>query len=623
MKLSSAYWQLHLRWVGWGGVQGGDLRERWGVEEGSVRKKINKFRRMLQVISMSYGMVEACLSFGRLRQLDEAMNHGYNLKVAALADASSWLTLENAAARGNPFAASAISKRHDTSSNTFISGACPDQRLRQLNASMNEGYSERLATMSPTRMQAAARGNPFAIFETNSWKSPGTRLQPPKLGKDVETGSKLAAPAVTSLLAHAAAQGNPFALSAASHTKNLAFAKTNENVKKGFVANTKSKVEGQRLEASIIFERIGHQVATTAQSESTQKKVQKPLNLQNSSSIGARSSKTPAPKQAKRSAKSSQRAVVFDTLDTHFSDNETENPLGNLLDKRLPNHADLSITLPASPSESTRLRSPPHADEACAGDEVCLHPARDCPTVSNGDSSVEAAVGGSSAALVASSTDKLEPFDKSVEQLGGPCLTILHQTPATAIDDAFFSLDLESQIRLLRKDLSGCGGDSSAGAAASAVVNEVQDVTCVMSARRSSSRQGGALEEDQDCPDLSPKTLFLDQSDYTTLAETRVPEEESLACMVQQSLHLRHEVAVMVAGYMRETVRRNTAASADFRANYRAQALHQPEICSTGTGACQTLVMVERAMRLQAVADAEKLEETFHRKVADTQRKMK
>jgi hypothetical protein len=471
-------------------------------------------------------------------------------------------------------------------------------------------------------MQAAARGNPFAIFETNSWKSSGTRLQQPKLGKDVETGSKFSAPAVTSLLAHAAAQGNPFALSAASHTKNLAFAKTNENVKKGFVANTKSKVEGQRLEASIIFERIGHQVATTAQSESNQKKVQKPLNLQKSSSISARLSKTPASKQAKRSANPSQRAVAFHTLDPHFSDNETENPLGNLLDKRLPNHANLSITLPASPSESARSHSPPHADEACAGDEVCLHPARDCPTVSNGDSSVEAAVGGS-AALVASSTDKLEPFDEPVEQLGGPCLTIPHRTPATAIDDAFFSLDLESQIRLLRRDLSGCGGDSSAGAAASAVVNEVQDVTCVMSARRSSSRQGGALEEDQDCPDLSPKTLFLDQSDYTTLAETRVPEEESLACMVQQSLHLRHEVAVMVAGYMRETVRRNTAASADFRANYRAQALHQPEICSTGTGACQTLAMVERAMRLQAVADAEKLEETFHRKVANTQRKMK
>jgi hypothetical protein len=616
VKLSaSAYWQLQR------GGGGGRVRllihACAGAEEGCNWKKINRFCRMSQVGSISYGMVDACLSFGRLRELNDAMNHGYNLKVAALADAS--LTLENAAARGNPFAASAVSNRRDTSSNTVISSTCPEQRLRQLNASMNEGYSEKLATMSPTRMQAAARGNPFAIFESNSWKLSGTRLQQPKLGKDVETGSKFVdrTPAVTSLLAHAAAQGNPFALSAASHTKNLNFVKTNENTK-GFVANTKSKVEGQRLEASIMFERTGHQVATTAQSESIQKKVQKPLNLHKSSSISARLSKAPVSKHAKRSAD----AVAFDTLDPHFSDNETENPLGNLLEKRVPNHASLSITLPASPSESTRSHLLPHADDACGGalgDEVCLPPARDSPMVSNGDSSVEDAVEGSSAAFVASSADKHEPFHKPVEQLEAPSMTVLHQNPATTIDDAFFSLDLESQIRLLRRDLSGCGGGSSAGAAASAV----QDTTCVSSARRSSSLQGGALEEGQDCPDMSPKTLFPDHSDYTTLAATRVPEEEPLACMVQNSLNLRHEVAVMVAGYMRETVRRNTAASADFRANFWAQALHQPQIRSTDTGVRQTLVMAERAMRSQAVADAEKQEETFHRKVADTQRKMK
>lgn len=606
------------------------------VEEGSVWNKINTFRRMSQEGSILYGMVDACLSFTRLRELNDAMNHGYNLKVAALADAS--LTLENAAARGNPFAASALSKLRDKSSKSVISSPCSEHRLRQLNANMNQGYCEKLATMSPTRIEAAARGNPFAIFETNSWKSSGMRLQQPHLGNDVENGLNFVArpPAATSLLAHAAAQGNPFALSAASHTKHLSFVKPDKKVK-GFVASTKSKVEGQRLEASIIFERAGDQVATTAQSEGIQqKKVQKPPNLQKSSSTGARLSKTPASKHEKRSA----NTVAFDDSAAHFCDKETENPFGNLLGKRLPNQASLSIMLPASPSESTRLNSlpHPHADDACGGapgDEACLPPApsRDSPTVSNGYSSVEDGVEGSSAALVESSADKHEPFDNPVEQTDCPSMTVPHRTPATTIDEAFFSLDLESQIRLLRRDLSGCGGDSSAGAAASAAVNGVQDTTsvtsaqdtpCVTSARRTCSRQGGVLEQDQDRLDWSPKTLFPDHSDYTTLAETRVPEEESLACMVQASLNLRHELAVMVAGYMRETVKRNTAASADFRANFRAQtALHQPDFRSTGTGVRQTLVMAERAVRLQAVADAEKQEEAFHRKVAGTQRKMK
>ena len=90
--------------------------------------------------------------------------------------------------------------------------------------------------------------------------------------------------------------------------------------------------------------------------------------------------------------------------------------------------------------------------------------------------------------------------------------------------------------------------------------------------------------------------------------------------MVLQSLKLPPEVAAMVARCMKDTVMKNSATSAQHRANFASSAPRELVPCEAGIqsrckSATQALVIAERAVQEQAARDAQKEEENFRRKV--------
>jgi hypothetical protein len=544
----------------------------------------------------------AVVSPQRMMQLDAAMNVGYNQKVATLCDTSQ--TIQSAASRGNPFAISALLLTSNNNvSNASNLGMCPERRLQQLNATMNERYIEKLAKMSPTRTQAAARGNPFAIFETNWWKSSEGRRQHLELSREVPVGGKLAAPSETnSLRATAAAKGSPYALIGTTHSKHH----TSTHVGSGQNLNGKvaPRLDGGRLEASLVMAASSSAAATSTWGTSIAKKLQsnqaKPRKSADSKS-SAVPAKTFACTRAQDSNDPSLRVPV-PSLRPQPAAEETE----YLLTKRQANHKALRIVLPASPSECDRMRSAQHQNvlDTRGKEEEALPPALENAAVLRTEFRAEVAVKEHRA--VAESCDVITscmPAGRDEQ----PSDTTLVELAAT-IDD------LEQKMRGFG-DLIGAHDENVQGAA------DYMEVSDASSAKRLFGQNAACRgEEIDDCELMSPKTLFPDTcSDVSSLIATRLPEEQSLACVVLHSLNLPPEVATMVARYMKETVRQNLAASTDFRAKFSAAAPLQTDSCSGHTAAAKTLVLAERAVQLQAAKNAAEEEEQFHRMVVAVQ----
>jgi hypothetical protein len=147
-----------------------------------------------------------------------------------------------------------------------------------------------------------------------------------------------------------------------------------------------------------------------------------------------------------------------------------------------------------------------------------------------------------------------------------------------------------------------------------------------MSPRRLLGEQR-AHEDDQDnCGVASPKTLFPDAScpiGYPLLSTTRLPEQQALTHMVQLQLKVPHEVAGLVAQYMKDTVSQNLAASSDFRAKFLET--REPSYQTSGNRSFvgETLAMAERVVQLTAERVAQEEEEKFHRMVVAAQVKQR
>jgi hypothetical protein len=135
---------------------------------------------------------------------------------------------------------------------------------------MNTGCSGQLADISPTRLQAAARGNPFAIFETDSWKLlPAHAQQQNPSGTD-DNAMPAELPCDASLRGAAAAKGNPFVQSAPSHSLGRSSAD---------VRYQSSNARQRRQEASAIHWRnCPEEVAASKQQRQKQKKNKNGIN---------------------------------------------------------------------------------------------------------------------------------------------------------------------------------------------------------------------------------------------------------------------------------------------------------------------------------------------------------
>ena len=560
-------------------------------------------------------MIDAVLLPERVRQLDAAMNVGYNLKVAAQLDES--LMIEHAASRGNPFAISASLFKNNSTSDASDASLCSEPRRQQLDSRMNSGYMEKLGKMSPTRMQAAARGNPFAIFETNSWKSSGQRLKPLNSRPEAHCTARFADPSETNCMrASAAAKGNPFASFGATFSNNQKIHVNNsgERVVGAATSAMGAAADGRgRLEASLVFAPNGSRFAATTGlpiRKKTQSKQLRPKISALATASGTALPKASAVRCTIDSDDLSRRTTSRD-LDPQPADQDAK----CLLMKRQPNHEALNVLLPVSPSECKQLHSlqnTPLEDEApqsasaaishaaCGADAAPA--AGDCRTIAESHS-----VG---PAMSRSLDDNSEQHEQALEPSAE--LGVDFGQLSTSIDD------LESQIRDLR-DLMGVQSSTSPRRTRT----DAEGVTAAdaTSARRPFSE--GRVQNDEtfdSCDLMSPKTLFPDELDYSSLSATRLPEEQSLARVVLQSLKLPPEVAAMVARCMKDTVMKNSATSAQHRANFASSAPRELVPCEAGIqsrckSATQALVIAERAVQEQAARDAQKEEENFRRKV--------
>ena len=549
-------------------------------------------------------------SYGRLKQLNAAMNVGYDLKVAALAAGpDAQLAIEGAASRGNPFAISA--QRSSTDSATAASRERNGrERLLQINASMNKGYTLQLANMSPTRMQAASRGNPFAIFETNSWKSPPAHARLPTSS----SGDDDAKPADTAALrATAAAKGNPFARFASSHSLGQSSA--------GIIDQSRN-AERQGLEASVVHWHNSNEDASL--SNTRQLKSQKPIKTAASAAFGAKFPNNSA-------------AVVL-PLRVPAAHTVPRPASASLLLKRQPGHPALHVSLPSSPSESGHL--PP---QSAAHDT--LQRALDRADSPRAAAANAASAGGSTASAPASLAAEGEEEEEEEEEEGcGAMSPSIANTPADSrlspsssckneaveppVDASRASSidfgeltntihDLELEIRCLRKEMLG-DNDSTLSSAAG------QEQTLAEASHASTSRaqrpSADQLSLDGACsvPEfISPRNLFAEPK-YGSAAELNlstglVPAEHPLADVLLHSLKLPPEVAVLVARCMRDTARQNQAARADFRAKYSANV--EPERRGDASCVRRVLESAERAVQLRAAKEAEDEEERFHEKV--------
>ena len=93
--------------------------------------------------------------------------------------------------------------------------------------------------------------------------------------------------------------------------------------------------------------------------------------------------------------------------------------------------------------------------------------------------------------------------------------------------------------------------------------------------------------------------------------------------MVQLQLKLPHEVAGLVARYMKDTVSQNLAASSDFRAKFLET--REPSYQASGNRSFvgETLAVAERVVQLTAERVAQEEEERFHRMVVAAQVKQR
>jgi len=304
----------------------------------------------------------AALSPVRLKQLNAAMNVGYNRRLSAPSDASP--TRASAAARGNPFANFTEQSKENCAARTNLS----PERFLQLNAGMNVGYNGKLkgklngklVAVSPTRANAAARGNPFAIFECDAWKSStgmsgSMPLSPVRLLElnsimNMGNNTKLAAPSkATPSRASAEARGNPFARFGAAHSHSGQSANVAESVQ-GLAGAAACKVPGkqQRLEASVVFAKSSNRAAsasaTVKRTTISLQQQSKSLRPQSAAAFGVR-----LPKTAASNKTAGKQEALHVTSASPVPPPVTEDSPESLLFKRKPLSA-LQVSLPASPS---------------------------------------------------------------------------------------------------------------------------------------------------------------------------------------------------------------------------------------------------------------------------------
>jgi hypothetical protein len=548
-------------------------------------------------------------SYGRLKQLNAAMNVGYDLKVAALAAGpDAQLAIEGAASRGNPFAISA--QRSSTDSATAASREKNSrERLLQINASMNKGYTLQLANMSPTRMQAATRGNPFAIFETNSWKSSPAHAQL-RTSSSADDDAKMAVHAqadtdTTALRATAAAKGNPFARFASAHSLD----QSSSGIK-----DQSRNAERQRLEASVVHWHDSSKDGSL--SNTRQHKSKKPIKTAASAAFRAK-----FPNNSAAAALPLRAPAAHATVPRPAS--------ASLLLKRQPDHPALRVLLPTSPSGSGHL--PPQS--AAHDTQQNVHDRADCP---RGAAASAASVGGSSASapalLAAEGCGAMSPSiaNSPADSRLSPASSCKNEAVEPAVDAPGASSvdfgeltntihDLELEIRCLREEMLGDNDRTlSSEAGQEPTVAEASPASSSRARRRSpdqSSQDGENRFGASSIPDfISPRTLFAEPSSDAKLSKRLLPDERPLADMLLHSLKLPPEVAALVARCMHDTARQNQAARADFRAKYSANV--EPEPRGDASSVCRVLESAERAVQLRAAREAEEEEERFHEKVA-------
>jgi hypothetical protein len=207
------------------------------------------------------------------------MNAGYNGTLSALSEASP--TRASAAARGNPFADFTDESCDDAAARCRDTSTSP-KRLLQLASAMDAERRRRngtLADVSPTRANAAAKGNPFAMFGADSDRAtPSTissaplspvRLRQLNCGLNAGYNTKLVARSLSdasSARASAAALGNPFALfgTVQSHSRPASHTAQSGSGQAAASSRSNTVTSGQRLEASIVFEHSSNRAASAA-----------------------------------------------------------------------------------------------------------------------------------------------------------------------------------------------------------------------------------------------------------------------------------------------------------------------------------------------------------------------
>ncbi len=595
------------------------------------------------------------VSDSRLKQMNAALNAGYNMKVAALADRPETRSiLESAASRGNPFAVS--SKSLPTKSLAKTSSSRNDHdRLQQIDTAMNKGYMEHLANVSPTRMQAAIRGNPFAIFETNSWKSCSDHEQ--RLNLDVGWNSGAAESATladrTDLRADAAAKGNPFAQFGFSHWHDQSSLKTlrnsgSESLAGGASGDAAAVATGkQRLEASVVHAKSRNRVAAVTASKLSiskprQHNTVKPMIHTASDAICAKTFETPAVFSG-----SSPSGTAAPSAEGEAA--------GSLLFKRRPRHSALRLSLPTTPSERNQSPalnvaekpSPEMLRGPCEGQPPSA--AATAPAVAINDRTVinaSSLADGCAIKLAASITDSpahartdtTPSFNR--EQHGAACdgerseinATLVEHVSASDLNFGDLSAtvqSLELEIRSLREQMFG----NEAGSGEQREENTLCDSATHIDVSAPADQSGRSLLrrsfEYQPASDrainnsdfMSPRTLFAEPSNDTKVPLQFQPDEQPLADLLLHSMKLPQEVAALVANCMKETVKQNAADRANFRAEYSAKresaGCYSASCTPPGqfSSVSQMLDTAERAVRLRAAKEAEEEEEKFHQKV--------
>ncbi len=543
----------------------------------------------------------------RLKQLNSDMNVGYCLKMAALTDNS--LTIESAAARGNPFAAAAACRlKNDAVHAGTISMKL--ERRRQLDAHMNDGYIHKLSKMSPTRMRAAARGSPFAIFETNDRKSSADSLQGASSNRDDKYAGG-AAP--TCLRASAAAKGNPFALFGVAPSSN----RTSNPVTLGkrMVGMDKSKAAAaaaagqQRLEASIVFPpNCNRETATTTGlSGSNQPPLRNSLKPKaspkiakgNAVSVSSAAPPTPAEPVSLQQSNASTAALQVaehDRIEHHEKS-------GSLLERRQQDHVAPRVLVP----DGEYALSQRIAEEHLAGNRGTVHD-------------------GEGEQLSANHHDVLLPRTKQSAGADDDGICSIAKHAASAAPQAASGLSFPARfldptetiedVDRASASMSNC---SSVGASTKDNRRAAAETILISMSPRRLVQDQRVRDDDQENIDVaSPKTLFPDAS-HSFFSTTRLPEEQALMRMVQLQLKLPDEVASLVARYMKDTVSENLAASADFPAKFLQMSESSCQSTDSRSFAREALVKAERAVQQQAEKYAREEEERFHKIVAAAQ----